>query len=329
MASGSTIDLTPREAVQVCVTDRPTAPEKPARSKRKTVIMRRIRFTIFAGAEYFQQPPLALPSTEEFKDVAEDSEELFYSDEFDDDAYDDICFSNRKRGNHFCRSTSRNKPPKTEPLHLHKRAKVEAKRKLERARANIVGNRIAEKSNIDARLSTRGLQRLGLELYHRRAPARATAKQATYSTPQSSSTTRKNRHPSSSPCRQKKEDHPATVKYTLHEDNVPTESCDLAQLLIDIQHRDISPEDYELLLRLDDTIAPKTIPRPVLCSIHVVTVDIAGIVGDLCSICMELYQTSHKVKTLPCSHTFHADCIDLWLTNSSHKCPLDGLAVAS
>ncbi|KAH3792070.1 hypothetical protein DPMN_145560 [Dreissena polymorpha] len=32
-----------------------------------------------------------------------------------------------------------------------------------------------------------------------------------------------------------------------------------------------------------------------------------------CLVCMEEYQSGERLKTLPCCHTYHAECIDEWL----------------
>ncbi len=294
--------------------------------KKKTVIMCTFGFIVYSGAERLQLPPLSSAVEEVAEEYMPDECADYSYDEYDSAAYDDLCFSNTKKGNQFCRLSSRNKPLQTG--HRRDKVKVNAKKRLERRRENVAGNQRAEKSNIDARLSDRGIQRLGLELYQRRTAVYATSKKPPQGTSGTNSAYSKSRH-STSCLTKSKGDHPATIKYTLHKDNIRHGAGDAVLHLIDIQHRELTPEDYELLLRLDDDIAPKTVPTSILRSIQVVTVDVAAVVGELCSICMELYQASQKVKTLPCRHTFHADCIDCWLTSSSHNCPLDGLAVAS
>ena len=40
-----------------------------------------------------------------------------------------------------------------------------------------------------------------------------------------------------------------------------------------------------------------------------------------CSICLEDFQCGDVVRTLPCFHSFHKDCIDRWLRSKS-ICPI-------
>jgi len=40
-----------------------------------------------------------------------------------------------------------------------------------------------------------------------------------------------------------------------------------------------------------------------------------------CSICLEGYEVGQVVRTIPCFHTFHAPCIDRWLTQKA-ECPI-------
>ena len=42
----------------------------------------------------------------------------------------------------------------------------------------------------------------------------------------------------------------------------------------------------------------------------------------VCSICLESYEIGEKLRKLPCQHTFHAECVDTWLTKKSGTCPL-------
>ena len=50
--------------------------------------------------------------------------------------------------------------------------------------------------------------------------------------------------------------------------------------------------------------------------------------GNQCGVCLQGYRPFNCVRTLPCRHEFHRDCIDNWL--SSHvTCPVDGLAIST
>ena len=40
-----------------------------------------------------------------------------------------------------------------------------------------------------------------------------------------------------------------------------------------------------------------------------------------CAICLEPYQQGDWVRTIPCFHTFHRQCIDSWLANKA-ECPI-------
>jgi len=106
-------------------------------------------------------------------------------------------------------------------------------------------------------------------------------------------------------------------------------------LLMDLQHRDITPEDYDTLRHLDRSVKPKTLPRSKLearapCW-HVTLEPLPStsprLVDQRCSICLESFKPGERVRKLPCKHIFHAHCIDEWLTQSSELCPEDGLPV--
>ncbi|GFS07197.1 E3 ubiquitin-protein ligase RNF12 [Elysia marginata] len=122
------------------------------------------------------------------------------------------------------------------------------------------------------------------------------------------------------------------LRHTLHESNAPNHlALDLASFLISLQHREMTPEDYEMLLRLDDTVKPKTVSENVLEKLKTETVGPGGVGAEndvvLCAICMDPYVAGDTRKFLPCGHDFHATCVDTWLKNSSMNCPLDGLPV--
>mmetsp|Transcript_85760 Transcript_85760/g.135448 ORF Transcript_85760/g.135448 Transcript_85760/m.135448 type:complete len:223 (+) Transcript_85760:55-723(+) len=48
-----------------------------------------------------------------------------------------------------------------------------------------------------------------------------------------------------------------------------------------------------------------------------------------CSICLDEMSCETCVVRLPCSHCFHEECIEKWLTEKSHACPVCNAAVDS
>merc|ERR1711972_1131419 len=122
------------------------------------------------------------------------------------------------------------------------------------------------------------------------------------------------------------------------------------RLLRELERRDINPEDYELLGRLDEPIKPATLRPEQLQrfpteTYAVACADVSDDVigrgsdstscgssasgdlpwsGDLCVICcVELLQGDAFRTLRPCGHRFHKHCIDKWLLESSSRCPVD------
>ena len=99
--------------------------------------------------------------------------------------------------------------------------------------------------------------------------------------------------------------------------------------LLELERREITPEDFELLSRLHDdsntvvfTAAEVEAKLPIFELQH----DLSHGAASCCIICMEGLESGERVRVLPCSehHAFHASCISEWLTRSSVCCPLDG-----
>ena len=43
---------------------------------------------------------------------------------------------------------------------------------------------------------------------------------------------------------------------------------------------------------------------------------------SMCTICQEGYNTTSRISSLACTHFYHEDCIQQWLTSHSCLCPL-------
>ncbi|KAF9188001.1 hypothetical protein BGZ50_001626 [Haplosporangium sp. Z 11] len=46
------------------------------------------------------------------------------------------------------------------------------------------------------------------------------------------------------------------------------------------------------------------------------------ITSDTCAVCLDEFTEGEEIRTLPCHHEFHCECIDPWLTRKSSTCPL-------
>ena len=259
-------------------------------------------------------PPSAVSRTPVEASATLESDPLTQYDQCsDEDSHDsdwEFLEGNWKRGSRPCRLTAARKKPKPSPRRMLARPSLD--RKQRKTKENIQVNAEARKENIELKLRSRHVQRLGLDLYYRRTDEEYT---------------RKTKTPSKHKQRRDRQDHPAALLYELKHEYI---SDHLSRLLVELQHRDLTPEDYDTLLKLDDKVAPKTVPPSALSSFQTLTLEsTSNLVGELCSICMEVYSTSQSVKTLPCSHTFHCSCINTWLSSASPNCPLDGIAVHS
>lgn len=102
----------------------------------------------------------------------------------------------------------------------------------------------------------------------------------------------------------------------------------------ELQTRELTPEDYELLLLLDSTVKPKTIKKNVVKEFPQIEVTDKWLreesesgTSNKCSVCLSDFELGETLKVLPCSHFFHSNCIDHWLLHSSIRCPVDNLPV--
>ena len=243
------------------------------------------------------------------------------------DCYEDVYeFSNNRKNS--CRQSScasGGGKPKSHPSGL---MKIAHENKASRQKWNVAKNCGAQKDNVGKKFDKQGIKKFGFDIYQRRAELPIQSGKQKWDQPRkcynhcSTNHPRKQRHHN-----KESVDHPAALKYELKSSSIPDDGGSHLNKLVDLQHRDLTPEDYELLLLLDDSVTPKTVSKTLLQSLAVMSVEEAKTIGELCSICMELYHTSQTVKQLPCAHIFHEHCIDMWLSNSSLNCPLDGLAV--
>ncbi|XP_001636306.2 uncharacterized protein LOC5516273 [Nematostella vectensis] len=130
------------------------------------------------------------------------------------------------------------------------------------------------------------------------------------------------------PCK-KRDNHSGKIyndeHFVLRRDNADKLGDALISQLMTLQDREITPNDFDLLLQLDNFVEVKTVPKHIIDGLQCVTVN-EGI-DDVCLICMEEYAVGDSMKYLPCRHNFHSACIRTWLTYTSCKCPLDGLEV--
>jgi len=107
------------------------------------------------------------------------------------------------------------------------------------------------------------------------------------------------------------------------EDYIP---ADMDNTLEDLLFRDITPEDYDMLLQLDEDLARATASSSSIDSLE--EMDPEELVGQKCVICQCSFDgeaaAGHQPVLLRCQHAFHRECIKKWLLERSEVCPLCG-----
>jgi len=90
--------------------------------------------------------------------------------------------------------------------------------------------------------------------------------------------------------------------------------------------RDITPEDYDLLLALDASMPETSSNSLTVADCEKLPKPAEGV--DLeeaeCAVCLGEMSATDEICGLPCcNHMFHRSCIVEWLTSFKMKCPLD------
>jgi hypothetical protein len=102
-----------------------------------------------------------------------------------------------------------------------------------------------------------------------------------------------------------------------------------AAMMRELMCRELTPEDYELLLCLDEGVknGKTLLGSNVAESLPVADVEGAW-VGEACSICLSEMSSEDDVRALPlCGHCFHGPCAVHWLSTCKATCPLCGVEV--
>lgn len=111
--------------------------------------------------------------------------------------------------------------------------------------------------------------------------------------------------------------------------NAGTSSGLTYQQILDLQTRELTPEDYELLLILDESVPKKTLKQNQISNFKTFILNaLSDINVELCAVCMDMFQIGEELKKLKCNHIFHSECINNWLSSYSTTCPIDGLSLA-
>jgi len=90
--------------------------------------------------------------------------------------------------------------------------------------------------------------------------------------------------------------------------------------VIDLMYRDLEPEDFERLCRLDERLPRRTAQRNLVESLP--RMQAKATVSTECGVCLADFEHTTQVAQLPCQHAFHPQCIAKWLTQCKNACPL-------
>lgn len=98
----------------------------------------------------------------------------------------------------------------------------------------------------------------------------------------------------------------------------------LERLLEELQHRDITPEDYDTLLELDKDVKRKTAGTSAIKALKKAPERATNAESQSvteCAICLGAF-ADDSVVALPCAHEFHQACVSSWLSEHANTCPI-------
>ena len=104
--------------------------------------------------------------------------------------------------------------------------------------------------------------------------------------------------------------------------------CGLTRRQVEeLMTRDLTPNDYALLLELDEKVAKKTMKKEDLAAAISKPADDVVKIGAECGVCLDSLHSCADIVSLPCKHQFHDGCITKWLSEYSTQCPFKCAAV--
>lgn len=107
-----------------------------------------------------------------------------------------------------------------------------------------------------------------------------------------------------------------SAAFALCEENAPGDlPLEMLDFLLELQDHEVTPEDYEHLLQLDESVQTKTIADEQVSKLETYTA-LESHIEKTCGICLENYVVGDIRMLLPCAHVFHANCIDICIDNA-------------
>jgi len=102
----------------------------------------------------------------------------------------------------------------------------------------------------------------------------------------------------------------------------PVLPCGLGEgQALDLMYRDLTPEDFETLSKLDEAVPKTNILREGAAS-SLPRVLARECASAECGVCLAELAPESQAVQLPCRHAFHPECISKWLTQCKRTCPL-------
>jgi len=91
---------------------------------------------------------------------------------------------------------------------------------------------------------------------------------------------------------------------------------------MDLMSRDLTPEDFEMLSKLDEAVPKRdTADKDLVASLPRVDMKTDNSKETECNVCLGALDQDSDVVELPCKHRYHAECISKWLTQCKNACP--------